>query len=113
MTKQISPLRQRMIDDMNFHIGLTNPQAEAVDRYRDTLRNQQSSLESELTGDDIIFAPETPDAINAKVSRYADQLRAARADTIARTESMRVVSDAQDEALRQAFDATGISGQLV
>lgn len=50
--------------------------------------------------------------INRIVDRQADHLVRVRAEAIARTESLRVVGQARDQALRQALETTGQSAQL-
>ena len=93
-------------------VGLSDRDAQAVETYRRTLSRQQSSLERELSGEDAVFEPETSDVTDRKLSAYARTLRDSRAETIARTERMRVMAEAQDTALRQSLDAVGQSPDL-
>lgn len=69
-------------------IGLTSPQAQAVQNYRDQLEG------SGLAGRKI----------EEKVNEYADQLLEARADAIARTEIMDALNEGQQAAWLQAQD---------
>ncbi len=104
-------------------IGLTSYQQAAVDNYQALL--EQGSVEA-LTRDlrDRRFDPLvdrvvnedallTADQIERMVERYRTNMLAMRADTIARTEILGVVNDANYEALQQTIDQTGIDPKLV
>ena len=51
--------------------------------------------------------------IDRMVGAYQDRMEAYRADTIARTETLRVANQARDEAMRQVVDQTGHAACLL
>jgi SPP1 gp7 family putative phage head morphogenesis protein len=71
------------IQDM---IGLTSAQGQAALKYR------QQLVKNGLT----------PEQVNAKTEKYADELLTLRAETIARSEIMDALNTGQDEAWKQA-----------
>lgn len=100
-------------------IGLTSYQQNAVDSYRSLLeRNSSAALErvlrdrrydpglqAAIEGDN----PLTDAKIDRMVARYADRYVAMRAETIARTETIKVLNQARDEATRQTVDKYGFA----
>jgi uncharacterized protein with gpF-like domain len=57
--------------------------------------------------------PLEPEQIDRMVGRYRDRMLAMRAETIARTESLSVVSLARHEATKQAMEQAGFSADEV
>jgi hypothetical protein len=100
-------------------IGLTSNQRDAVESYRALLEGgSRDALARALR--DRRFDPSveaaadgrrelTPDQIDRMVDRYRARYLAYRAETIARTESVRVISQAREEAFRQTIDRAGIA----
>jgi hypothetical protein len=99
-------------------IGLTRRQLGSVARYKAQLeaasrqaldrtlrdrRHDPSVQRAVDTGEPI-----PPEKIDAMVERYRRRVLASRAETIARTESVRTISEAREQAFRQMLDATGI-----
>ena len=100
-------------------IGLTRSQLESVDRYRAALQSGTlDSLTRELRDrrfDRSVQAvaagrrmPFLDSEIDRMVARYQERRLAARAETIARTESTRATSIAREETYRQLQDTPGI-----
>lgn len=87
----------QLVSDLADSIGLDSRYSTALQNYRQGLVAQK-------------FAPRR---INKQVSDYAKRLRKARASTITRTETQRVMSLAQDEAWRQAQQSLGVGGYKV
>jgi hypothetical protein len=95
-------------------ISLTERQAQAVANYRTLLENADSqALERELRNvefDDVVQAaadsgePLSGGAIDDLVAEYADNYLDYRADTIARTESLRAANEGLRDGYRQAAD---------
>lgn len=99
-------------------VGLTEAQWSAVESYRSLLeagsvdaldralrdRRFDSSVETAAAGD----TPLSPQQIDRMVERYRDRYIAYRADTIARTETLRVLNEARQEATQQVLEDTGI-----
>jgi nicotinamide riboside kinase len=99
-------------------IGLTDTQMSAVDNYRTLLedgnadaldralrdRRYDRTVTTSIENDQ----PLTADQIDRMVDRYRDRFLALRADTIARTETMRVLNVARQEAVDQVVEDTGI-----
>lgn len=99
-------------------IGLTPTQADAVDNYRQlledgnadaldrTLRDRRfdRTVRSSIEND----TPLTADQIDNMVGRYRERFIAMRAETIARTETMRTLNEARQEATEQVIEDTGI-----
>jgi len=81
---------QRMAKQIRSVIGLTERQAKAVDRLRQQLGAQGKS----------------PDEIDAAAQRYAARLLRQRAQTIARTETIRA-SNAGQQAMWEQMQRTG------
>lgn len=104
-------------------IGLTEYQMNAVDNYRDALergssmaldrvlrdRRFDSTVQSSIDDGD----PLSSDQIDRMVERYQSRMLDYRSENIARTESLRVASEARHEATQQMLDDTGISPDLV
>jgi uncharacterized protein with gpF-like domain len=104
-------------------IGLTDSQMAAVDSYRTLLEDGNAdALDRALrdrrfdrTVDNAIAndEPLTQSQIDMMVGRYRDRYLALRADTIARTETMRVLNEARQEAVDQVVEDTGIEPSRV
>lgn len=108
-------------------IGLTDGQMQWVRRYRRALesgdadelrraldrdlrdRRFDRSVEAALDGRRNL----TQDQIDRMVTRYQERALVYRSEVIARTEGLRAVSVARDEALTQAMDQTGIEPERV
>lgn len=100
-------------------IGLNAPQTAAVANYRRLLRmNSSQALDRALR--DRRFDPSVERAIDggepldeAKIDRmveaYRRRMLAERAETIARTESVKILSEAQEMAMAQAIDTASIN----
>ncbi len=99
-------------------IGLTDNQAAAVNNYRSLLQ-QGSSEALGRTLRDRRFDPKVTNAISRgdilddsqidrMASRYSDRIQAFRADTIAITESHRVLSEGRYYAWQQMADQLGV-----
>lgn len=104
-------------------LGLTPRQVLAVQRYRQLL--EQGSLEAlnrnlrdrrfdrtiqRAAREDV---PLTAEQVNRMVDRYRQRFIKFRAETVARTESVRVTSMARDNALRQVLEQGNISDTRV
>jgi hypothetical protein len=99
-------------------IGLTSFQQDAVDSYRDLLernsaaaldrvlrdRRYDPGLERALDADE----PLSNARIDAMVDRYAARYLAMRAETIARTETTRVLNTARQETTERVIEESGI-----
>lgn len=106
-------------------IGLSRPQAIAVERMRSSLLSgQDMSYIFGLTKRDKRYDSMIRKAIDGgytlgqkeidKITgRYADRLLKLRGDTIARTETAQAVEAARQEAFEQWKDKTGISDQFI
>lgn len=106
-------------------IGLSRPQAIAVERMRASLLSgQDMSYIFGLTKRDKRYDSMIRKAIDGgytlgqkeidKITgRYADRLLKLRGDTIARTETAQAVEAARQEAFEQWKDKTGISDQFI
>jgi uncharacterized protein with gpF-like domain len=104
-------------------IGLTDTQMAAVDSYRTLLedgnadaldralrdRRYDRTVDNAIANDE----PLTQSQIDMMVGRYRDRYLALRADTIARTETMRVLNEARQEATDQVVEETGIEPSRV
>ncbi len=103
-------------------IGLTEHQQAAVESYRAALeRGSKAALDRVLrdrrfdrsvegaTPDD----PLTPGQIERMTERYRERMVAYRAETIARTEALSVLSEANYEATEQMIEQTGIDRSRV
>lgn len=88
-------------------IGLTEKQVDAVERLRDRLIDSPGELVH--AGGRDIRVPETidDDWLEAKLDRYSETLLDARADAIARTETIAAANEGQRQAWVQA-GATGL-----
>lgn len=99
-------------------IGLTDAQLQAVDNYRSLLeQGSREALDRSLRDRRFDASVEaaadgrrqlTPEQIDRMVTRYRARYLAYRAETIARTESVRTISQAREEAFRQAITQAGI-----
>ena len=108
-------------------IGLTGPQQATVDWVKDALASgDQDALRRYLNlgrRDKRLDAqikalikggkPATRELREKVVTRLSDSYQKLRAETIARTESMRSLNAAEEEAFRQALDKSGSSEQFV
>lgn len=99
--------------DIRDSIGLTPQQEAAVASYREALEQQDwsNALGRELSNghsDRTVAAARdadralTKEQIDLAVARYRDNMQTSRAETIARTESLRAIHEGQQEGLRQA-----------
>lgn len=116
VARGINPKQQAR--ELGNLLGLNAKQIEAVDNYRRLLEmNSAASLNRTLR--DRRFDPTvensvrtgnglTNDQIERIVARYASRQLDYRAKMIARTEAMRAVNEASEEAFRQAIDAGDI-----
>jgi hypothetical protein len=98
-------------------VGLTNPQRLAIENYqrnleqgnsaalRAALRPQQfdAQVAEAIDGNDVL----TVNQIERMVGAYTRNLLQARAEAIANTESLRMVSQGRDAAARQALSRQG------
>lgn len=104
-------------------IGLTRTQQNAVDSYEDLLRKQSAqALSRELrdrrfdsTVSEAIETgqPLSNSQIDRMVDRYREQMLTYRAENIARTETLRAVSQARQEALEQTLEQAGVEAEAV
>lgn len=100
-------------------IGLTTNQNAAVESYRQLLEDgSRQALDRELRDrrfDGSVEAAAdgrrqlTPEQIDRMVDRYRARYLAYRSETIARTESVRIISQAREEAFRQTLDKVGLT----
>lgn len=112
ITRGINPKQQAL--ELTRILGLNSRQVEAIDNYRRLLEmGSSAALSRELrdarsdrtverairTGNGL-----TNDQIERMVSRYAKNQLVYRAQMVARTESLRAVHQAADEAFMQAID---------
>lgn len=88
-------------------IGLSPAQQAQLDNYRATLTRANTERAFLAPGEEPAFSIPTPKQIETMVASQAKQLVAARAEAIARTESLRITSMARTEAVRQSMQATG------
>ena len=95
-------------------IGLSPAQAQQLDTYRRSLEASRSPIDAGLVGPGEAPAVDvlSPTQVERMVAAQQKQMVAARAETIARTEALRVTALAQDQALRQNLRATGQSAAL-
>lgn len=104
-------------------IGLTDQQYKAVQSYQSALeRGSRNALdralrdarfdrtvERAITDDDVLSAKQ----IERMVGRYAENMRNARAETIARTETQRALNQAKQAVWEQTADTLGIDPDKV
>jgi len=91
-------------------IGLTDQGERALQTFERTLtaaRTEALDLPIDERGPVL-----TPSEIEARVDTKRTQLLQARAEVISRTESLKIVGQAQEEALRQSLEQTGMSERL-
>lgn len=124
LTEAIGTGQSRQVAARAFResIGLTTKQAQAVKNYEGLLRaNSGQALDRTLR--DRRFDPTVeraisndeplrPEQIARMGERYRARMLAGRAETIARTESVRIMSQAREAAFRQTLDQTGIDASL-
>lgn len=99
-------------------IGLTRAQLDSVESYRDALERQSADalrrvlrdrrFDSTVEGAIESGDPLSAEQIDRMVDRYQARFLAYRAENIARTESLRVTSQARQEALRQSIEQSGL-----
>jgi hypothetical protein len=99
-------------------IGLTSAQQDAVDTYEELLQNnsaealdrvlRDSRYDAGLTAALDAGEPLSAGRIATMVDRYAARYLAMRAETIARTETTRVLNTARQETTMQVVDDAGI-----
>jgi hypothetical protein len=109
---------QAMARELTQTIGLTPYQIDIVRGYQTALEaGNKDVLERALRDRRFDGAversiedgePLSPAKIERMVDRYRDRMIAMRAETISRTESLRILNEARDEATRQAFEQAGI-----
>jgi hypothetical protein len=92
----------------NYRRLLEAGSAEALDRDLRDRRFDRTVERADRTGEPLKAAQ-----IDRMVSRYREHYVAYRAETIARTETTRVVGQARQEALQQTLEDTGIDAELV
>ena len=100
--------------DFRAAVGLTRPQEQTVERFREALINRDVSYITSLRTTDRRMAEladfgrlnqkNIDDAVNRLRLRYTQ----VRSETIARTESLRAISIGQDHSIQQS----GLSGEL-
>jgi uncharacterized protein with gpF-like domain len=104
-------------------IGLTSTQLDAVQNYRNLLeqgsadaldralrdKRYDATVSSAVDSGDVLGSSQ----IDRMVARYQDNLLTARAETIARTESLRATSAARHEALVQIAEDAGIDDDQI
>lgn len=106
--------------DIRDSLGLTPPQQEWLDSYRTALESKDytNALGRELShgwSDRAIVAAQrrdillTPAQVDTAVERYRSNIIAFRAETIARTEGLKVAHQGVDESLRQAVASNAIA----
>lgn len=112
ITRQINPIEQaRQFRDS---IGLTSYQEKAVQNYKRALENRPSESLRRALRDGrfdrtVVNATQSGKAIpqkkiNRMVQRYRERYLKYRAETIGRTEALRAVNHANEEAIDQAVD---------
>lgn len=94
-------------------IGLTDPQQQALDRYRAGLEASRTEQAFLQPGETAPLDAISPAQAERMVGAKQQQMIAARAEAIARTESLRIVNQAREEGLRQSLEATGTPTSLV
>lgn len=108
-------------------IGLSGPQAQAVENARSALTSGDPSAMREYLGlarrdrrfDGTVRKaiaagkPLSAEVVSRITGRYADRLLALRGETIARTETLGALARSKEEAFRQAIDTGAIQAQQV
>lgn len=114
---------RRIARDVEQSIGLTEKQERAVRNYRRLLeQGSADALDRELR--DRRFDPTVQDAVDGEiqlspqqidrmVERYRARMVRHRAEVIARTESLRALSEGKDEAVRQMVRAGEINSTQI
>lgn len=114
--------RQTVARAFRDSIGLTTHQEAAISNYEQLLRKGSAqALDRELR--DRRFDPSVERAISTDeplkeeqigrmVDRYRARMKAMRAETIARTESTKTMSQAREQAFRQTLEQTGIDAAM-
>lgn len=105
--------------ELRSSLGLTPKQVAAVANYRRLLREQSSEalrralrdrrFDARVLGDEPIPA----DVVDRMVARYRERMLAYRAETIARTEMLAAVNEANNEGLLQAAEANLIDPRTI
>lgn len=113
----INPKQQAL--ELRAALGLTQRQVQAINNYRRLLEmNSSESLsralrdrrfDSTVLGSIRGNTALTSDQISRMVERYADKQLEFRAKTVARTEALRALHQANNEALLQAIEAGQLS----
>ena len=102
----LAPRQVRAIQ--NFRRLLETGDRRALDRVlRD--RRFDRTVNASIRDDKPLSAKQ----VDTMVSRYTDKHKKFRAETVARTEAVRVTSEARDTSLRQMIDTAGISEDRV
>lgn len=121
IARGVNPIEQAR--EIRDSIGLTERQERSVANYRRTLEQSSSSaLERELR--DRRFDPSVRRAIDSgtpltaaqidrMVDRYRERKLKARAETIARTESIRALNAGMDEAFTQILGRANVPNEAV
>lgn len=103
-------------------IGLTSSQAEWVQNYEDALRNDPAAALGYNLRDArfdravqraIDGEPLTEDQIDSMVTAYTNRALRYRAETIARTESMASLHEAQKQAVEQAIESGAVDPENI
>ena len=94
-------------------IGLTSQQQAQLDTYHNTLTASRAEQAFLAPGETPALDALTPKQVETMVAGKQQQMIAARAEAIARTESLRIVNQAREEGLRQALEVTGTLTSLV
>ena len=89
-------------------IGLSEGQQREVERYRQLLTPTEQGRRLDPEAEHL-----SPEQVSRMVNARVEQSISTRAERIARTESLRVVGQAREEALRQSLSATGTDTKLV
>lgn len=106
---------RKIAGQIGERVGLTRFQENAVQNYRRMLQaGSQDALSRALRDrryDRTIAAgkPLSSEQIDKMVAAYRQKYLRYRGETIARTEAGRALSEAQDEALRQTIEETGLT----
>ena len=88
-------------------IGLTPAQTQQLDTYRNTLTASRAEQAFLAPGETPPLDAVTPAQAERMIGAKQQQMVAARSEIIARTESLRITTQARTEALRQSMAATG------
>jgi len=88
-------------------LALDPKQQREVERYRQLITPTEQGRALDPEAEHL-----SPEQVSRMVNGKVEQGISARAERIARTESLRIVGQARDEALRQSLEATGQRAEL-